>query len=293
MKETKKVTVTGLGIMGAAIAGALLARGFQVTVWNRSPEKAALLVQQGATLASGPAAAIAASPVVIMCVSDYAAATEILQTAETAIALKGRTLIQLSAGTPKDARSFDAWIRARGAYCLHGGIAAWPRQIGTDEAMITASGDKTVFDQQQQLLHALAGTVVFNGEEPGTTATLTTAAMAYMAGNWIGFCYGALICEKAGLNVDEFGKLMESFGPMLAAEARHMGEVIEYNRFDHPESTVHTTGLDLKILLQHARDAALNTAWPALAVDIFSKAIEAGYGTEEHAAIIKVLRKNG
>jgi 3-hydroxyisobutyrate dehydrogenase-like beta-hydroxyacid dehydrogenase len=134
--------------------------------------------------------------------------------------------------------------------------------------------------------------VTFSGGEPGATATLATAAMAYLAGNWIGFCYGALICEKEGLSVEEFGQLMEGFGPMLAAEARHMGAVIEHNRFGQPESTIRTTGLDLKLLLQHTREAGLNTALPQLAADIFGKAMEAGYGNEAHAAIIKVLRKS-
>ncbi|SJZ66422.1 3-hydroxyisobutyrate dehydrogenase [Chitinophaga eiseniae] len=291
MTGTGKITVIGLGAMGAAIAGALLAKGFHVTVWNRTPEKAALLVQRGAVLASEPAAAIVASPVTIVCVSDYDTATKILDMTGVPATLKGRTLILLSAGTPNDARSLDAWVHAEEGHCLHGGIAAWPRQIGTAEAMITASGDKAVFDQQRSVLEALAGTVHFAGEGPGTAATLTTAAMAYLAGNWIGFCYGALICEKEGLKVDEFGQLMEGFTPMLAAEVRHMGEVIQHNRFSDPESTINTTGLDLRLLLQHTREAGLHTALPELAADIFNKAIAAGYGKEEHAAIIKILRK--
>ncbi|QJB32883.1 NAD(P)-dependent oxidoreductase [Chitinophaga oryzae] len=291
MTGTGNITVIGLGAMGAAIAGALLAKGFKVTVWNRTPEKAAPLVRKGITLATGPAAAIAASLVTIVCVSDYQAAAEILDTTGVPATLDGRTLIQLSAGTPGDARSLDARVRGEGGHCLHGGIAAWPRQIGTSEAMITASGDKAVFDQQLYVLEALAGTVNFAGEAPGTSATLATAAMAYLAGNWIGFCYGALICEKEGLNVDEFGQLMESFTPMLATEVRHMGEVIRYNRFSDPESTINTTGLGLRLLLRHTREAGLHTALPALAADIFNKAIAAGYGREEHAAIIKILRR--
>lgn len=289
----KVITVIGLGAMGAATAGALLAKGFNVTVWNRTQEKAAPLVQKGAALAPGPAAAIAASPVTILCVSDYRTAQTILAAAGVPDILKGRTLVLLSAGTPHDARLLDAWVRTAGGHCLHGGIAAWPRQIGTDEAMITASGDKAVFEQQQYVLYALAGTVDFAGEEPGTAATLTTAAMAYLAGNWIGFCYSALICEKEGLPVDAFGQLMEGFTPVLAAEVRHMGEVIQHGRFSDPESTINTTGQNLRLLLQHTREAGLHTALPALAADIFNEAIAAGYGKEEHAAIIKILRQQG
>ena len=73
-----EVTVIGLGNMGAALARALLGNGREVTIWNRSPEKAASLVEKGAVLAPSAAAAIAASPIIIVCVTNYAAANHIL-----------------------------------------------------------------------------------------------------------------------------------------------------------------------------------------------------------------------
>ena len=80
-----EVTVIGLGHMGSALARAFVASGRPVTVWNRSPEKAAQLVHQGAGLAPDAAAAVAASPVVILCVSSYAAAQQILRQSGTSV----------------------------------------------------------------------------------------------------------------------------------------------------------------------------------------------------------------
>lgn len=286
----KKVTVIGLGIMGASLAGVLLTKGFQLTVWNRDEQKAATLVERGAVLASGVAAAIEASPVTIICVSGYEAIEMILAGDDVATKLNKRTLVQVSAVTPKEARELYTWVRERGGYLLNGGIAAWPRQIGTSEAFITVAGDKDIFEQQEELLKALAGNVSHVGEEPGASAVLSNAAMAYLAGNWIGFVYGALICEGEGRPVDEFGQLMEGFAPMLAAECRHMGKVIHDGNYSDPESTIKTVGHDLRLLLQHSREAGLHTALPELAAGIFQRAMEAGYGKEEYSAIIKVLR---
>src|SRR3954447_8449899 len=61
MGESKKqVGVLGLGRMGAALAGALLGAGHDVTVWNRSPVKAGPLLDRGARLAATPAEAASA-----------------------------------------------------------------------------------------------------------------------------------------------------------------------------------------------------------------------------------------
>lgn len=283
----EKVTVIGLGSMGGAIARALLAKGFPVTVWNRDIAKAAPFKAQGATLAADLPAAIAASSLLIVCVSDYKVTRKIFDGSS----LNGKTIVQLSTGTPKEAREFDAWVRQHGGTSLNGDIMAWPRQIGTNEATITLSGPDASFRQYAVILQALAGTVDLVGEEAGASAVLFQAVMAYLAGNWIGFCHGALICEQEGLRTDMFGTLIAGISPMLAGESKHMGEVIQQGRFSDPESTIHTTANDLHLLRQHSEEAGISADLPAFAADLFQRAVDAGYGKEEHAAIIKVMRK--
>lgn len=287
---SKRVTVIGLGAMGSALANALLTKGFNVTVWNRNKTKAASLASKGAIVAESVTAAITASPLLLVCVSDYKATTRIF--AETGVKelLAGRTLVQLSTGTPKEARELDAWVKQYGANCLNGDILAWPRQIGTDEATITISGDNEIFRQYLTELNGLAGNINFVGEEPGTSAVLFSAVMAYLAGNWIGFCHGALICENEGFRPDAFGELIHNISPILATESKHMGQVIQHNKFTDPESTINTTGHDLHLLVQQAEEAGISKELPQFAANIFQRAIDAGFGQEEHAAIIKVMR---
>ena len=74
----RDVTVIGLGNMGSALARVLQENKRTVTVWNRSADKAAPLVDMGAVLAPSAAAAIAASPLIIVCVTNYAASNHIL-----------------------------------------------------------------------------------------------------------------------------------------------------------------------------------------------------------------------
>ncbi len=71
MDSMQPISVIGLGVMGAALARTLLAHGHPVTVWNRSAEKAAPLVEEGATLAATASDAIAASPATIVCIESH------------------------------------------------------------------------------------------------------------------------------------------------------------------------------------------------------------------------------
>lgn len=294
MKTTneRNVSVIGSGSMGAALTRAFIAKEFSVTVWNRNRSKMQPLIEMGASAASEITAAIRASDVIVICVSDYKATRSILEAHGVANALSGKTLIQLSTGTPKDARELNAWAQQQGAHCLNGDIMAWPRQMGTDEATISVSGAASSFQQQDGLLHALAGNVQYVGSEPGASAALFHAVLAYLAGSWIGFCHGALICENEGLRAEDFGILLDQISGILGGELRHMGQVIQHGRFSDPESTIKTTGEDLQLLVQQAKEAGINRELPEFAANLFKRAMDAGYAQEEHAAVIKVLRKN-
>lgn len=287
-----KVTMIGLGSMGGALARTLISKGFDLTIWNRNPAKLQPFLSTGATAATDIAAAITASPVTVMCVSDYSASRSILNAPGTVAALKGRTLIQLSTGTPKEARDLDLWAQQHAAHCLNGDIMAWPRQVGTDEATISVSGKQEIVDQHTGVLKALAGQIMNLGSEPGASAAFFHAVLAYLAGSWIGFCHGALVAENEGLRPEDLGILLEQISPILGGELRHMGQVIQHGKFSDPESTVQTTGLDLQLLVQQAREAGINSELPAFAAGLFKRTIDAGYGQEEHAAVIKVLRHN-
>jgi 3-hydroxyisobutyrate dehydrogenase-like beta-hydroxyacid dehydrogenase len=105
-----EVTVIGLGHMGSALARVLQQNGCTVTVWNRSPEKAAPLLEMGAALAPSAAAAVIASPLILVCVTNYAASNRILD--EVAADLAGKLLVQFTTGSPQEARASEGWAHA-------------------------------------------------------------------------------------------------------------------------------------------------------------------------------------
>jgi 3-hydroxyisobutyrate dehydrogenase-like beta-hydroxyacid dehydrogenase len=284
------VTVIGLGSMGSALARAFLAAGKTVTIWNRSPAKTAPLERLGAVRALTTAEAVAASPVLVICLSDYAATSSVLGEKSVAEMLSGRLIVQLTSGTPKQARTLEAWAITHRASYLDGAISAWPSQIGGPDAAIVIAGREALFISAEPLLKLLAGGLTYVGTNIGHAKALFNAALAYFAGHWIGFSHGAAICEAEGLNTDQFGEMMAGLSPAFAEDMRHMGRVIAEDRFGHPESTIKTVGADISRLIELSGDLKIGTAFPMFAADIFRRAADAGYGAEEHCAVIKVLR---
>ena len=117
----QRVSVVGLGRMGSALANTLLDSHYKVTVWNRTAAKAEPLVEAGATLAASVNEAINGSEIIVVCLGNYDDTNQIFSGCSD---LTGKTLIQLTSGTAKEAEAIDRFIaelKRRNVFCF--GIA--------------------------------------------------------------------------------------------------------------------------------------------------------------------------
>lgn len=242
-------------------------------------------------MAGSVSEAVRRSPILVICVSDYTATTSILDSEGVTQALQRRLVVQLTSGIPKQARALERRILAAGGRYLDGAIAAWPRQIGGPDAAIVVAGPQEAFAEGEPTLKALAGRLSHVGPDIGHALGLFNAALAYLAGHWIGFGHGAAICEAEGLPVEMFGEMMAGLSPSLGEDLRHMGRAISADRFENPESTLRTAGTDIARLVELSGDLNIGTAWPTFAASLFERGIETGLGDQEHCAIVKVLRR--
>ncbi len=182
-----EVSVIGIGTMGSTIARLLLGNGYRVTVWNRTSAKAEPLVRDGAVIAPSAASTVGASPIVVVCVHDYKATNEILGTKEIASALDGRVLVQLTTGSPQEARDSEVWARERGADYLDGAIQAAPEQMGKPDTTILVSGSETAFRRSEPILNILGGNVTYLGEKINAASAMDLATLSYVYGSVLGF----------------------------------------------------------------------------------------------------------
>jgi 3-hydroxyisobutyrate dehydrogenase-like beta-hydroxyacid dehydrogenase len=164
------ISVIGLGAMGSALARALLEEGHDVTVWNRTPSKMEPLAALGAKKAERVAVAVRAGPVIMVCVDSYATANQQLGGDDVVSHLSGRTIIQLSTGTPREARDSEAWLKRCGSDYLDGAIDCYPDGIGAADSRILVAGSESVFARCKAFLECLGGDLRYLGENVGAVA---------------------------------------------------------------------------------------------------------------------------
>jgi 3-hydroxyisobutyrate dehydrogenase-like beta-hydroxyacid dehydrogenase len=135
-----KVTVIGTGRMGSALATALFHKGFATTVWNRTASKTESLLKLGLSVANSLEEAVGQADIVIVNINNYASTCDLLQHPEIENTLAGKIFVQLSSGTPQEARAMESWAKRCGVSYLDGAILGSPSGIGTQPAPSSIPG---------------------------------------------------------------------------------------------------------------------------------------------------------
>ena len=286
-----QVSVLGLGAMGSTLARVLLERGHEVTVWNRSDsERAAAVVAAGAARAGTPAEAAAAAPLVLMCVTDYPAADEVLAAPGVLDALAGRTFVQLSNGSEAQVRAQQARVTAAGARVLAGGILGYPRHIGRPETVIMYAGDAGAFEEHAATLADLAGAQRYYGEDPGPPNVVYVAAFGFYFAALAGFLEAAALAESRGVPPVEFAAAMPGMAALLLDHIDDAARRIEEDDFAGDQATVDVHLVGSTRRQRTLEDAGLGSLMTGAFVEYCREAVEAGEGGEDIAALFKRMR---
>lgn len=289
-----ELTCIGLGLMGSALARAQLNAGHSITVWNRTPRKVETLMALGARSAGTFAEAVAASPVILICIDNYASTRALLEPEGKAGHLTGRTVVSVTTGTPREAEELSVWVEAQGAQYLDGAILCGPSEIGTKRGEVLLSGDTSVWQATSPLLACLAGKVRHVGQQVGAASGLDFAWLTMSYVQFIGVAHAANICRAQGIDLQEFIRLFPADPAPADADANTLtlARIIKDSDYGHPTATLQVWGAALGHIQEQARDAAIPSDIPDFIAGYFQRAIGMGLGHEEAIAIYKTLLVN-
>jgi 3-hydroxyisobutyrate dehydrogenase-like beta-hydroxyacid dehydrogenase len=282
------LTVIGLGAMGARIAEVLLAAGHPTTVWNRTPGRADPLVAQGAVRAAGVKEAVAASPLVLVCVLDYAAARELVE--PVAGQLAGRTLVHLSTGSPRQARDMAAWAAEHGIDYVDSGMMAIPPMIGKDGARFLYSGSQAAFDRYRPTLERL-GTAEYFGADAGLAALYDLALLTAMYTMFGGFFHGAALVGTAGVSAGEFAERAAPWVAAMTAGLPHNAGFVDSGDYATTgEQTVAFNKAALDLIVQVSAEEGIGVDVVAPLQALLARQVDEGHADASFARIFEGIR---
>lgn len=284
------ISVIGLGDMGSALAHTLLQNGYSVTVWNRSADKARPLAAAGADAVESAAAAIAASPATITCITSHDRTIQLLE--DPGISLDGKTIIELSTGGISEAERLSRLLSEQGADWLIGAISGYPSSVGTKELVLITAGRQEVWGRWAELIKTLGGSSVLVGDQASMIPTLFAALFTTRQGFMFGMIYGGLICKKAGISLDEFARQVPVSMGVMPSYHQYFSDSVADEKFESPEASMTTYAAALDDALSTFEALGASSELPRLFSQLAHRGMDAGLNEKALTALIDILDKN-
>jgi 3-hydroxyisobutyrate dehydrogenase-like beta-hydroxyacid dehydrogenase len=283
------VTVLGLGAMGSALARAFLAAGHPTTVWNRSAARAEALRGDGAAVAADVAAAVAASPLVLVCLLDSRAVEAVWDAVGDPA--RGTTVVNLTSSTPEDARAVQVRVAATGARYLDGAVMVPTPMVGTTDALVLYSGDAAAFAEHRVALAALGGELDFLGTDPGLAAVHDVALLDVFFAGMTAFLHAAALVRPDGVPASGFLPYARRMLAVLDATLPQLARDADRGEFPGDEDSLDMELAALDHVVATSRARGVDTRVAEVPRALVRAAVDAGHGTDGFSRVFDVLRR--
>lgn len=284
-----KVAFLGLGVMGYPMAGHLKAKGHDVTVYNRTPEKAQKWVaQHGGAYAPTPAQAAEGQEIVFACVGNDDDLRSVTTGEGGAFAAmgKGSVFVDHTTASANVARELDAAAKAAGFGFIDAPVSGG--QAGAENGVLTVmcGGTPETYARVEPVIGSFARMCKLMG--PAGSGQLTKMVnQICIAGLVQGLAEGIHFAKRAGLDVETMLEVI-SKGAAGSWQMENRGKTMNADKFDFGFA-VDWMRKDLGIVLDEARNNGARLPVTALVDQFYADVQKLGGGRWDTSSLLKRL----
>lgn len=283
-----KVAFVGLGVMGFPMAGHLAKAGHEVTVFNRSPQKAQAWAAQHAGAAAGTVAEAAdGAEVVFLCVGNDDDVRGVVAQALPAMAAGG-IIVDHTTTSAKVAREMAALAEAGGRWFIDAPVSGGEASAENGQLTVMCGGDPAAFARAEPVIAAFAKATRLMGG-PGAGQLTKMVNQICIAGVVQGLAEGMHFAKRAGLDPLEVAAAI-SKGAAQSWQMDNRWATMAENRFDFGFA-VDWMRKDLGLVLDEAQANGAKLDMTALVDGYYAEVQELGGNRWDTSSLVARLEK--
>jgi len=290
MASGQRVGFLGLGLMGRGMAKNLAAKGFQVTVWNRSRARAAALEPLGVKVSDTPAQLMAAVDVACTCVATPAALEEVVAGKDGLFSStrRGQLLIDFSTIGPDQARSLEQRARALGVDFVEAPVTGSKNGAEKGTQLIMAGATAAALSRAEPVFRAVGEKWVHCGPV-GAGSQVKLAGNALIAAMLQSLGEGMLVATRAGVDPAKVLEVVQASG-FRSPYFEFKGQALLRRDFE-THFAIDLMHKDLGLFLDSAAAHRVPTPTAAAVRQCYELARAAGKGEQDIGAVITVFEQ--
>lgn len=288
MPDSPAITLLGTGAMGVGMTHALLRAGLPVTVWNRSPEKAAPLADDGATVAGTAEEAVRDADVVITMLFDADSVAGLMERIAPAMR-EGAVLVQSSTVGREGIARLAVLAEQHDLTLIDAPVVGTKQPAEDGTLTILAAGPAAARDVVRPAFDAMGAKTVWVGDEPGPASALKLVANSWIAVVTAAAAQGVEQARAFGLDPARFLEAIAggaADSPYLQAK----GSAIIEGRTDVAQFALDGLLKDLGCIRDATSAAAVPTDLIDAVMGVYRAASGAGHGRDDIAAVVSSFR---
>ena len=287
-RKRTKVGFIGLGTMGIAMAATLVKARFPLQVWNRTPEKARDLIEEGALVAPTPALAAKGADVVIVMVADDAALDTVLfgEGGLSRGLKRGAVLVNCSTTSPGIGFRAATALRSLSVRYLEAPVMRSVQAAREGNLQILVGGSADNLAKVRTVLEAL-GAEIHHVGDIGRAATTKLACNLLVATLTQAFAEAFVMARKSGVPFETMMEVLHA-GPLDCQVVRD-AEHIVVNPGGRPNHLLRHMLKDVNLALELARQLDVPLPLTATVRQLLSAADNLGRGNDDFGAIIEMM----
>ncbi|MFP5286629.1 MAG: NAD(P)-dependent oxidoreductase, partial [Thermoanaerobaculia bacterium] len=268
---------------GRPMAERLLAAGHELTVYNRTREKAEALAASGASVAGSAREAIAAGEAVFLMLKDAAAIRDLQLEGE----LDGRTIVQMATIGPAESLALAREVQRRGGDYLEAPVLGSTPQAREGKLLVMVGGTPEQFGRWSEVLRVF-------GPEPVLVGSVGQAAALKLALNQLigtlsaTFALSLGMVRRQGIDVELFMDLLRK-GTFYAPTFDRKLPGLLARDFSDPNFPAALMLKDLGLIQDHAAGLGLDTTVLESVRDVVRRTVEKGLGGADYSALYEVI----
>jgi 3-hydroxyisobutyrate dehydrogenase len=283
------VAFIGLGIMGSRMAACLGRAGHDVTVWNRTREKAeAWAEEHGGRVAATPREAAEGAAAVLSMVVDGPQVEQVLLGDDGAVHGAGEETVFVDCSTtaPADVRRIGARLEERGHVFLDAPVTGGKAKADDGTLTIMAGGEAAAFARARPLLDAM-GELILHVGPTGHGQIVKVISNAVSATNCATLAQALVVGRATGVDVEALVQVMangSANSTMLGLKAEPMlaHDYAPLFKLEHMLK-------DVRLALEEGLAAGAPFPSAALAHELYAAALGRGHGADDFASVLEAV----
>jgi len=274
----------GMGLLGSNFVRAMIKKGEQVQVWNRTASKAKALEIYGAKAFDDVSEAVKGADTIHLTLKDDDTVNEVLAMASTGFAA-GAVIVDHTTTSAKGAIERTAAWKSRGYTYLHAPVFMGPQNALESTGTMLVSGDQAVISNVGPELSKMTGKLINFGPEEGKAAGIKLIGNLFLLSLTAGLSDTLSLAKAQGISASDVAALFDSWNPGAMVPAR-LRRITEGN-FTQPSWELNMARKDARLMIEAAKQGGTKLSIiPAIASEM-DHWIEKGHGNDDWSVIAK------